>query len=63
MIAVHAAVSFFTSGTLPPTGLTAYLREGTDPERVRSELLAAIGTGQFSAPLVNCTYVPVCASR
>jgi putative ABC transport system permease protein len=32
-------------GVLPPTGMTAYLREGADPERVRTEVFARIGEG------------------
>ena len=40
-------------GDLPPTSAAAYLREGADPERVRSEILAAMDEGHRAFVYTN----------
>ncbi|MEZ5420252.1 MAG: FtsX-like permease family protein [Vicinamibacterales bacterium] len=40
-------------GDLPPTSAAAYLREGADPERVRSEIIAAMDEGHRAFVYTN----------
>jgi putative ABC transport system permease protein len=42
-------------GALPPTGMTAYLRQGADPDRARTDLLASIGEGHRAFVYTNAS--------
>jgi putative ABC transport system permease protein len=42
-------------GDLPPSGVAAYLREGVDPERVRTEMLAMLDEGHRAFIYSNST--------
>lgn len=42
-------------GELPPTGVAAFLKAGADPERVRSEMLAAMNEGHHAFIYSNRT--------
>ena len=42
-------------GDLPPSGVAAYLREGADPERVRTEMLAMLDEGHRAFIYSNST--------
>lgn len=40
-------------GDLPPTGIAAYIKDGADPERVRSEILAGLTEGHRAFVYTN----------